>query len=138
MEIKLYEDLPQEAIMIREEVFMKEQGFKNEFEELDHHCFHLVALIDHHPVGTCRFFFDNELNSYVVGRIAVLKDYRKNHLGSAILARTEEEVRKRQGSSLYLHAQCTAVPFYEKQGFQAFGNIELDEGCPHTWMKKTL
>ena len=35
MIIKMYEEIPQEAKTIREAVFMKEQGFKDEFDEID-------------------------------------------------------------------------------------------------------
>ena len=35
-----------------------------------------------------------------------------------------------------LHAQLQAKPFYEKLGFKAYGEIDYDEDCPHTWMKK--
>lgn len=35
-----------------------------------------------------------------------------------------------------LHAQVQAKPFYEKLGFKAYGEIDCDEFCPHTWMKK--
>lgn len=37
-----------------------------------------------------------------------------------------------------LHAQRTAVPFYEKQGYQAYGPVEYEEYCPHVWMRKKL
>ena len=33
--VKLYEQLPEEAVRIRKEVFMDEQGFCNEFDEID-------------------------------------------------------------------------------------------------------
>ena len=37
--VKLYEQLPEEAVRIRKEVFMDEQGFCNEFDEIDkRHC----------------------------------------------------------------------------------------------------
>lgn len=34
MEIKLYSTLPSEAVKIRKLVFVEEQGFKNEFDEI--------------------------------------------------------------------------------------------------------
>lgn len=37
-----------------------------------------------------------------------------------------------------LHAQVQAKPFYEKLGFKAYGEIDCDEFCPHTWMKKEM
>ena len=36
MFIKIYDEIPQEAKAIRKSVFMKEQGFKDEFDETDH------------------------------------------------------------------------------------------------------
>ena len=33
MEIKLYNELPKEAVEIRHKVFAEEQGFQNEFDE---------------------------------------------------------------------------------------------------------
>lgn len=33
MQIKHFDTLPEDAIFIRKEVFVKEQGFKNEFDE---------------------------------------------------------------------------------------------------------
>ena len=36
MFIKIYDEIPQEAKAIRKSVFMKEQGFKYEFDETDH------------------------------------------------------------------------------------------------------
>lgn len=35
MQIKHFDTLPEDAIFIRKEVFVKEQGFKNEFDEKD-------------------------------------------------------------------------------------------------------
>ena len=35
MEHKTYSTLPPEAILIRREVFMEEQGFQNEFDDID-------------------------------------------------------------------------------------------------------
>ena len=39
-------------------------------------------------------------------------------------------------TQISLHAQLQAKPFYEKLGFVAYGEIDYDEDCPHTWMKK--
>lgn len=42
MYINTYEHLPIEAQKIREIVFMEEQGFHNEFDEIDSYATHLV------------------------------------------------------------------------------------------------
>lgn len=46
MEYKIYDQLPIEAKEIRIKVFMEEQGFKDEFDDLDEVCKHLVVF-DH-------------------------------------------------------------------------------------------
>ena len=60
MNYKIYDQLPQEAKKIRIKVFMEEQGFKDEFDDLDDLCQHLVVF-DNQPIGTCRFYYDDPL-----------------------------------------------------------------------------
>ena len=43
MKIKHFDTLPEDAIFIRKEVFVKEQGFKNEFDEKDNEAHFLVG-----------------------------------------------------------------------------------------------
>ena len=44
MNTKIFTTLPQDAKDIRIEVFMKEQGFKNEFDEIDTISHHIVVF----------------------------------------------------------------------------------------------
>ena len=44
MEIKFYNALPEEAAAIRTEVFIEEQGFKNELDDMDSCAEHLGAV----------------------------------------------------------------------------------------------
>lgn len=60
MFIKIYDEIPQEAKAIRKSVFMKEQGFRDEFDETDHLAQHMLLFEDDIPVATCRFFFSVE------------------------------------------------------------------------------
>lgn len=136
MHIKRYHTLPPEAVAIREEVFMKEQGFQDEFDAIDATATHLVLFDGNDAVGTCRFYTEDGI--YLIGRIAVVKSHRGNHLGATLLEAAEAAIRSDGGATVRLHAQCRAQTFYEKQGYRAFGEIGLDEGCPHIWMEKVL
>ena len=78
MNTKTYTTLPQEAKDIRIEVFVKEQGFENEFDEIDTISHHIVAFDERKPIGTCRFFKEND--HYTIGRVAVLKEYRNQKI----------------------------------------------------------
>ena len=136
MNTKIFTILPQEAKNIRIEVFMKEQGFENEFDEIDTISHHIVVFDEGKPIGTCRFFKEN--NHYTIGRVAVLKKYRNLHIGNSLLESAENEIKKLHGDLIVVHAQVRIRPFYEKQGYIQFGQIDDDEGVPHVWMKKKI
>ena len=136
MDTKMYTALPQEAKDIRIEVFMKEQGFENEFDDIDNISFHIVVFDEEKPIGTCRFFKEND--HYTIGRVAVLKEYRNQHIGNVLLESAEKEIKKLNGALIVVHAQVRVSPFYEKQGYIQFGQIDDDEGVPHKWMKKRI
>lgn len=51
MKIKHFDTLPEDAIFIRKEVFVKEQGFKNEFDEKDNEAHFLVGYENDNPTG---------------------------------------------------------------------------------------
>ncbi len=138
MEIKQYNGLCDDAMYIRKTVFIDEQGFRDEFDEIDKKAVHLVAYDKDKPVATCRFFWNDERNTYLLGRLAVLKEYRKNHLGAVMMKKTEEFIKESGGTSIELHAQEQAIKFYEKQGYSVCSDMEYEEHCPHYWMRKKL
>jgi predicted GNAT family N-acyltransferase len=138
MEFKVYNNLCDDAMEVRKKVFIEEQGFKDEFDDIDKYATHIVVYDNDMPIGTCRFFWNNDKGCYLLGRLAVVKDERKNHLGSQIIAKAEEMIVAKGGKEIQLHSQEQAVPFYEKQGYQVCSDMEYEEHCPHYWMKKTL
>lgn len=138
MQSKIYQYLPAEAKSIRQAVFVEEQGFQNEFDDLDKKALHLILFDEEKPVATSRFYWDGEKKSFITGRIAVRKEYRGLHLGARLLAVTENVIREKKGKRIMLAAQVRAQEFYKKQGYVAIGEIFADEGCPHIWMEKNL
>lgn len=93
---------------------------------------------DKTPVATCRIFWDTVMNTHILGRLAVIKEYRGRTIGSVIVREAEKYIQKNGGKSIVLHAQCRLTAFYQKLGFAEFGDIGDDEGCPHIWMKKAF
>ena len=71
---------------------MKEQGFKYEFDETDHLAKHMLLFKDDIPVATCRFFFSVERDCYVIGRIAVSKEFRGKQYGEKMLQGVEKQL----------------------------------------------
>ncbi len=139
MKTEIIKFLPEDAHKIRVKVFIEEQGFENEFDSIDAEAVHiLIKNDDGIPVATCRIFWDNKMNSHILGRLAVLKEFRGMGIGSEAVKAALDYVKSANGKSLMLHSQCRAAVFYEKLGFASFGEVELDEGCPHIWMKKEI
>lgn len=135
---QLYHSLPQDAKKIREAVFIKEQHFTLEFDEIDNIANHLVVYDNETPIACCRYFPDKQDNCYILGRLAVLKPYRGQHLGELLITTAEENIRSLHGKKISLSAQVRAQKFYEKQGFTASGDVYFDEYCEHIHMEKIL
>ncbi|BBF42672.1 acetyltransferase, GNAT family [Lachnospiraceae bacterium KM106-2] len=136
MSMKEFGQLPEEAKYIREEVFMKEQGFVDEFDEIDQIAKHLVIYEKEQPIATCRIYFDSEHKAYKIGRVAVLKEWRGHQLGGRLLSEADKLIIREGGTCAMLLAQVRVMEFYQKAGYEPFGEIIMDEGCPHKWMKK--
>ncbi len=138
MNAAIYQTMPSEALKIRKQVFITEQGFQDEFDEIDAVAVHIVQYTDSLvPIGTCRIY-QKENGDYILGRLAVLKEYRQNGVGAAMVREAERYISQEGGTSISLHAQCRVRPFYEKLGYAPYGEIELEQGCPHIWMAKTI
>lgn len=138
MIIKSYNFLPDEARLVRQTVFVEEQGFNEEFDTIDNIALHAVAFDNEIPTATGRIFPSEQDGTYLLGRLAVMKDYRKSGIGSEMLKFLENEAVKLGAKKIELHAQLRAKVFYEKNGYVAEGDIFLDEFEPHITMTKIL
>lgn len=130
--------LIEQARQVREIVFVQEQGIDAslEYDDLDDMCTHVVGLLDSEPVTTARL---RPVDSTVgkVERVATIQSARGHGYGKDIMIEVER-VAKRQGLvELRLGAQLTALPFYEKLGYEEFGDEFLDANLPHRMMRKT-
>lgn len=125
------EDFPL-AAYIREEVFVKEQGYtmEEEFDDLDEKAYHLVLLDGEKPVATARLLNLGN-NEFKPGRIAVLKEYRGKNIGAELLTAVLEKAKELGGKTFHIGAQTYAVGFYEKFGFKAYGEEYMDGRIPH-------
>lgn len=138
MEVKIYNKPSEKGMAVREEVFIEEQGFSYDRDEIDDTAYHIVLFEGETAVGVCRVFESDEKNVYILGRLAVAKENRGKGYGKIIIEKAVEYVKSLNGESLILHSQMRAKEFYKKQGFKEYGEIEYEEGCPHIWMKLKL
>ena len=123
------------AAPIRFAVFIElKQANGIELDDLDKDCVHAVAYDDNRkPVGTARLLPSGE-----VGRMAVVKEWRRRGVGEAMLDALTEEARKRGYKSLAICAPLQAAEFYRSRGFVAEGKVQQIEGSLQQAMRKAL
>ena len=103
MKVAIYETLADPAKEIRKKVFIDEQGFQDEYDEIDETAVHFVlfedgwlpdersttgrsavkrsttersaikrSTIERSAIATCRVFWNEEMNAFALGRLAVI------------------------------------------------------------------
>lgn len=126
-----------DARMIRQLVFVEEQGFENEFDDIDEIAYHLVIYQNQKAIATGRMY-PKDQKTMILGRIATIKKYRKKGLGSKVVLALEQKAKELGFTVCQLSAQQRAQLFYEKLGYQILGSVYYDEWCPHITMEKSL
>lgn len=109
------------AAPIRFAIFMGEKDAGGvELDELDKDCVHVVAFDDAgKAIGTARMQADGQ-----IGRMAVVKEWRRRGVGKALLEGLVYEARKRGLGEVRLSAPVQALEFYREHGFVADGKIQ--------------
>ena len=130
-----YEKNFEDAKMVREQVFMQEQGFENEFDEIDQKAVHVTIYEQGNVVGCARTYTEENENEIHIGRIAILKPYRHLGYGSKIVKACESQYDS-QMVDFILSSQYDKRAFYQSLGYQERGDIYLDEMVPHIEMIK--
>ena len=130
-----YEKYASDIQKVRNEVFVIEQNVPIELEidGNDENCIHVIVYDSEEPIGTARMEKDGK-----VGRVAVLKKYRRSGIGKMIMDEIEKIAIKNGLSKIYFHAQTSAIPFYEKIGYLVTSDEYLEAGIKHRTMEKIL
>ena len=121
--------------MIREKVFIEEQKVTSqlEWDGMDEEAIHFLAFKNEKAIGCARAFV---IENYMqLGRMAVLKEYRGEGIGTALIEKAITTAKLNQLSAIYISAQCHAIDFYKKFGFEITSDIYLDAEIPHRDMK---
>ena len=125
------------ALGVRKAVFVEEQEVPAELEvdEYENTAAHFLCRFEEKPVGAGRI---RKKGSYAkFERIAVLKEFRGKHLGQALMRTMEEYAATEFPDHLpAMHAQESAISFYEQIGWKAEGPLFYEAGIPHRLMVK--
>jgi predicted GNAT family N-acyltransferase len=71
-------------------------------------------------------------------QVAIEPSLQGQGIGSSLIKYSELVARKAVYTSMVLHARDTAVPFYQKLGYQIEGDLFEEVGIPHYAMRKQL
>ena len=137
----------QQALNIRRQVFINEQGV-DEAIEIDEHdadpatvttCAHVLGLLDGVPIATGRLLLgDGPEHEAHIGRVAVLASHRGEGYGRALMEGLHALGRELGYTEVALAAQVHALAFYEGLGYVAHGDVFMDAGIPHRDMHRRL
>lgn len=121
-------------MLVRGHVFVVEQeiDWEIEYDGLDDQCVLFTAYLNDVAVGAARLFKNK------VGRVATLKEYRKQGIASKIMEAIEMYASKNKIPYLKLHAQLYVKEFYEHIGYIVQGKVFQEADIDHVLMTKKI
>jgi predicted GNAT family N-acyltransferase len=128
-----------DQVIVRKEVFIIEQQvpINEEFDIHDCEAIQFIAYDNEKAIGAARIRLLPD--KVKVERVCVLKEYRKYGVGKLMMTTIEDYTKEHTTlKKLGLNAQLTALPFYQKLGYQEYGDIFLDANIEHKSMIKEI
>lgn len=128
------------ALYVRMQVFVMERNIplKEEFDTEDNDDTVYVVVYDgEKPVATGRY---KQIDSETIrpGRIAVLKEYRKQGLGELVVKALEDFGKEKGCTASIIHGELTAAEFYEKLGYTRDSDVYEEDGVPCVSLIKSM
>ncbi len=123
--------------LMRKIVFVDEQkvSMEDEFDLAEKERIMFVVYDDDKPIGAARVKLTPPQAK--VERVCILKEYRSRGIGFDLMAEIMNYCDAHDCRDIRLGAQTHAIPFYEKCGFTAYGELFYDANIPHFHMKRT-
>lgn len=127
-----------ECLRIRHDVFVVEQRVPAHMErdEHDRAAIHFLAVEGGEAVGAARALLKDEGASAKIGCVAVAAKHRGRGVGKMLILAAESAREFDQSAKFLLDSQVHAMRFYERLGYEAFGEAFLDAGIAHRHMAK--
>lgn len=120
---------------VRTQVFIQEQHvpIDLEWDGMDESASHLLAMFENQPIACARI-----VDYKIIGRMAVLKNWRGMGLGTALLLEAIQICKQQGAIIITLSAQTHAIGFYRQAGFKVVSGEYLDANMPHVDMQLAL
>lgn len=122
-----------EILKVRAAVFVVEQNCPyQDLDDVDFKSTHITVYCGNEIVAYSRVFKDDNSDLWHIGR--VLTTQRNKHYGLLVMRHSVEVAQKHGAKTIEIEAQCYAIPFYEKVGFQVSSDEFMLDGIPHKRM----
>ena len=119
------------VFIIRTKVFVDETEVDqdDEYDGFDHLSNHFLALYDNVPAGAARWRVIQGSGRVRLERIAVLKEFRRKGVGTALAEKMLTYIPDNQ--EVFVRAQSTNLDFFKNLGFEVKGDEFEEAGIPH-------
>jgi ElaA protein len=129
------------VLALRQEVFVVGQGIRCvDADGDDQQAWHLLGWKDKELVAYLRVLPPGVRNEFhMIGRVLTAEQSRGLGYGKQLMRFCENEMQKRWAPfTLAMNAQHYLLRFYEDLGYRADGEIFIEEGLPHIFMRKEI
>jgi predicted GNAT family N-acyltransferase len=129
-----------ETVRLRYEVLRKPLGLEFTEEQLakEYQDTHLGIYNEYNELIACLIMTEKDASVVKMRQVAVSSELQGKGVGKELVYFFEAMAKHRGYKTIELHARETAVPFYEKLGYTAQGEIFTEVNIPHLYMSKLL
>lgn len=125
-----------DAIKIRVDVFIVEQGFQPGWEpdEDDKSSKHFIALVNNKVISTARYR-ETAPGEVKIERMVTKKEYRRKGVAKGLVKFMINDIKKLKVKKIWLRSQVKSQAFYQKCGFEAISKPFEMWNVPHVDMQ---
>lgn len=122
-----------EIAKARVKVFVVEQNCPyQEIDDQDDNALHMILRVDGQLAAYTRIIEHEDHIHMSFGRVLVVEEFRKHHLGRQIVSATIDEIKQDfPGRDIKIAGQNYLRSFYESFGFKAVSDVYLEDEIPH-------
>ncbi len=130
----------EETVALRDEVLRRPLGltFSPEGLGAEAHDFHLACYDEEGNLLGCLILTPEGEQIVRMRQVAVRPDLQRGGVGTALVNFSEEFARSLGFTMMTMHARETAVPFYERLGYERYDERFEEVTIPHWKMRKNM
>jgi len=137
--VEFESDIYKQMLHLRDEVLRKPLGLSLDIASLgnEKESIH-IAGFEGNALQCCLLLTPLGNNSVQMRQVAVITSMQSKGLGKELVLFSEKIAGEKGFKEIVLHARKNVVGFYEKLGYQTYGDEYIEVTIPHISMKKNL